>query len=82
MAGVEVELSWRVLRSCWQQIVWRHLAGWDVGFVVVQEVRSDLHHLDWSRPLQNDSEHEALQGESQAAAALTVLQSCLQLVVV
>lgn len=73
MAEVEVEQSWWVLRSWW---VWRHPAGRDVDFVAVLEV-SDLHHHDWSRPVQNDSQHEVLQGESQVAATLTVLQSCL-----
>lgn len=63
-------------------MVWRHLVLRDVDVVAVQEVTSDLHHHDRSRPVQIDSQHEVLQGESQVDAMLTVLQSCLLLVVV
>lgn len=45
--------------------------------MAVLEVRSDFHHHDRSCLVLNDLEHEVKQGESQVAAALTVLQSCL-----
>lgn len=54
----------------------------DVDFVTVLKVTNGLHCHGQVRPVQNDSCHERLQAESKAAAALTVLQSCLRLVVV
>lgn len=79
---MEEEQSWWVLKNCLEPMVWRRLEVRDDDFAAVREVRCDFHHHDWSRPLQNYSDLEVLQGESQVDAKLIVLQSCHRRVVI